>query len=192
MSLRASLSVSPPGAIHSVHFYTQDEALVQRLCGIFAAAINVGNSVLIVATEAHGRQITSRLENEGLDPASLRESGRFILKDASEVLKKFMVRGLPDRERFEETIGPLLERARSAAWNRERGVTAFGEMVAVLLEAGNHKGALQLEALWNDLLSDHSFHLHCAYPQNVLSQHADESVRRAICVQHSHVVGQTA
>jgi hypothetical protein len=178
--------------IHSVHFYEHDEALIQRLRGIVIPAIDCGNSVVIVATEDHRQQLAAVLATNDVDTAVLQEQGRLYLLDAHELLSRFMVDGFPDREKFSSVVGKLIAQARLSAWNVHRGVTAFGEMVAVLWEEGNRIAALQLESLWNDLLYESEFHLHCAYPRNMFRTNAEAAMIRAICDVHSHVVGRAA
>lgn len=178
--------------IHSVHFYEHDEALIQRLRSIAVPAIDVGNSVIIVATEPHRQQLKTALAMSDVETQILEQQGRFIFADADELLATFMVDGFPDRERFFSVVGNLATRARQSAWNAQRGVTVFGEMVAVLWEQGNRIAALQLESLWNDLLYDREFHLHCAYPRNMFRTNAEAAMIRAICDVHSHVVGRAA
>src|SRR5438270_3437720 len=177
--------------VHSVHFYDRDEALIQRLRSIVSSAIDNGNSALIVATQEHRRQLSAALEANG-DPRGLEMGGRLTFLDADETLSLFMVDGLPDQRRFVASVGKLVRTAKRAAWNGHRGLTVFGEMVAILWERGNQAGALQLEALWNDLLSDSAFHLHCAYPRSLFAGSGDSSQIRAICDSHSHVLGAAA
>lgn len=178
--------------IHSVHFYEHDEALIQRLRSIIVPAIDVGNSVVIVATEPHRQQLTAALAANDVDSEVLQQQGRLTLLDAHDLLSKFMMDGFPDREKFFSVVGKLIAQARQSAWNGHRGVTAFGEMVAVLWEEGNRIAALQLESLWNDLLYEREFHLHCAYPRNMFRTNAEAAMIRAICDVHSHVVGRAA
>jgi hypothetical protein len=177
--------------IHSVHFYDRDEALIQRLRSIVSSTIDNGNSALIVATQEHRRQLSAALEANG-DPRGLEMGGRLTFLDADETLSLFMVDGLPDQSRFVSSVGELVKSAKRAAWNGRRGLSVFGEMVAILWERGNEAGALQLEALWNDLLSDRAFHLHCAYPRSLFASGRGLSQIRAICDSHSHVVGAVA
>ncbi|HKT23079.1 MAG TPA: MEDS domain-containing protein [Terriglobales bacterium] len=178
--------------IHSVHFYEHDEALIQRLRSIIVPAIDVGNSVIVVATEPHRQQLKTALAMNDVETEILEQQGRFIFADADELLATFMVDGFPDRQRFFSVLGHLAARARQSAWNAQRGVTVFGEMVAALWEQGNRIAALQLESLWNDLLYDREFHLHCAYPRNMFRTNAEAAMIRAICDVHSHVVGRAA
>ncbi len=178
--------------IHSVHFYEHDEALIQRLRNVVIPAIDIGNSVLIIATEDHRQQLRAALEASNVGTEVLEQQGRLTLLDADDTLSKFMVDGFPDRQRFFEGIGNVIVRPRQSAWNAQRGVTAFGEMVALLWERGNRIAALQLESLWNDLLYEQEFHLHCAYPRNMFRTNSEAAMIRAICDVHSHVVGRAA
>lgn len=183
-------SASP--RVHSVHFYDHDDALILRLGSIVTSALDAGNSILIVATEEHRRRLTSVLEEWGGDLSGLIQDGRLNLHDAREMLAKFMVKGLPDRKLFLATVGALVWTAKEAAWNADRGLTVFGELVALLWDEGNTRGALELEALWNDLLNDRAFHLHCAYSRQTLERHPDAMLVKAICEEHSHVIGHVA
>src|SRR3954447_20662011 len=107
--------------------------------------------------------------------------------DAEELLAEFMVEGLPDPALFQTSVGKLLNESGSTAYSQGASLVVFGEMVAVLWDEGNRVGALALEHLWNDLLNNQAFHLHCAYPRALFSQ--DEAGIFNICESHSHVVG---
>lgn len=179
-------------AIHSVHFYERDEALIQRLCGIIISAVATGNSVLVVVTEEHRSQLASALRAADCDLPLLMQDGRVAVYEVRQVLAKFMVQGLPDRKLFLAALGELVSSAKRVAWNAHRGVTVFGEMVAVLWQEKNKSGALELEALWNELLSEEAFHLHCAYPRQIFSRNDDWAHIKELCDRHSHVIGQAA
>ncbi len=176
-------------AVHSVHFYDADEALIQRLQSVLLSSVEAGNSILVVATDGHRAQLTAALKKRGLDVFRLENDGTLTFLNAHETLSLFMVNGLPDRERFLSSVGALVLSAKQVARNASRGLTVFGEMVAVLWEQGNKAAALQLEALWNDLLNDRVFHLHCAYPRSLFAGVNDLAGIQAICEGHSHVVG---
>lgn len=171
------LSTFSAPVVHSVHFYRDDDALIQRLHSVIASAINAGNAILFVGEERHRRQLTAALVRSGAEPRSLEETGRLILCDARAVLAQFMVNGLPDPNLFLASVGKLLGTAKQAASNEQRGLTVFGEMVAVLWEDGNKPGTLKLEALWNDLLNERIFHLHCAYPLGIFGDDSENSIQ---------------
>ncbi|HEU5451710.1 MAG TPA: MEDS domain-containing protein [Terriglobales bacterium] len=171
--------------VHSVHVYDADSALIDRLCGIVSSSLRIGNSVLIVATPEHREQLVRELSGIGIDIRSQAREGRFSMLDAQELLRTFMVNGMPSRDLFLLAIGTALEDARRKSRGAGQGVTVFGEMVAVLWDQGNKQGALEVEELWNQALRDQTFHLHCAYPRSGFVSGEDEL---AVCSSHSHVV----
>jgi hypothetical protein len=179
--------MSSTPSVHSVQFYDSHEALIDRLCGIASSGLLVGNSILIVATEQHREQLIAALYKLEVDVRDYAREGRFIMCDAEELLVEFMVDGLPDPELFASAVGDLLADAKKAARSKDLGLVVFGEMVAVLWDEGNRVGALALERMWNELLNQNAFHLHCAYPRALFSK--DEAGIFNICESHSHVVG---
>jgi len=146
-----------------------------------------GNSVVIVATGKHREQLVNALERADVDVELQVRDKRFRMYDAEALLSTFMVNGMPDERRFMASVGKNLLDATSAAINTERGITVFGEMVAVLWEQGNKRGALALETLWNALLNQRAFHLHCAYPRTLFD--ADQMGLLNVCESHSHILG---
>ena len=107
--------------------------------------------------------------------------------DTEGLLSTFMVNDVPRPKLFLASVGNVLGDAKKAARSKDQGLTVFGEMVALLWEQGNKTGALALEKLWNDLLNDRAFHLHCAYPQSLVEN--DLEGMQGITEAHSHVVG---
>jgi hypothetical protein len=175
--------------IHSVHFYEEHSDLISRLRGVVSSGLKIGNSVLIVATPEHRQYLVKALTELDVDvPAHARE-GRFVMCDAGETLSAFMVQGRPNRKLFDASIGKLLLEAKAAARSQGKSLTVFGEMVAVLWEEGNKEGALELESLWNEVLADSAFHLHCAYPRWNFTAQDEKDIAR-ICGTHSHVLGR--
>lgn len=175
-------------AVHSVHFYDEHPALIKRLSGIVSSGLDMGNSVVMVTTPDHRKQLLTSLQSAGVDVRSHEKKGSLTICDARETLAGFMVNGTVNRKRFLTSIGGLLSEAKKAARNSGQGLTVFGEMVAVLWEDGNKKAAIELEGMWNDLLNDRAFHLHCAYPRwNFADGDTDQIA--AICDSHSHVLG---
>lgn len=172
--------------VHSVHFYETHSALIERLCGITSSALRTGNSVLIVATAAHRTELVKNLKDANVNVRSLAREGRFIMFDARETLATFMTSGLPDADLFNRSVGELLRETSKKAIGAKKGMTVFGEMVALLWDEGNRTGALALEGLWNDALSNRTFHLHCAYPRRFF--HDEDSGMDHICQTHSHVL----
>ena len=181
----------PSPLVHSVHFYDHDEALIARLQNIIVSSLEGGSSVLIVATKEHRGQLAAAIDESGTAIKRLAKAHLQML-DAKEMLAKFMVNGQPRDRRFRDSVGKLIMEARATAKNEQRGLTVFGEMVAILWSDGNKVGALELERLWNELLHERSFHLHCAYPRWILQEGSDNLMLKSICDEHSSVFGHAA
>ncbi|HZP24157.1 MAG TPA: MEDS domain-containing protein [Terriglobales bacterium] len=174
-------------AVHSVHFYENHGALIERLCGIVSSSLLIGNSVLLVCSEEHRVDLVGSLERLQVDVRDHARQGRFSMFDASEMLSMFMVDGRPDEHLFLASVGKVLAEAKKAARSKHEGLTVFGEMVAVLWEKGNKAGAVALEKLWNRAMQRRAFHLHCAYPSRLFEE--DEAELQEIYRAHTHVVG---
>jgi hypothetical protein len=96
-------------------------------------------------------------------------------------MDRILVGGWPDEARFREVAGGTLDRFESAGLR----VRIFGEMVSLLVEAGNRRAAVRLEDLWNDLADERSFSLFCAYP---VGADLDAAGLGAVCRQHASVI----
>ena len=121
--------------------------MIERLCGIVRSGLVIGNSVVIVATKAHREQLLISLADAGVDVPSHARESRFVMCDAEEMLDSFLVNGMPDRQLFDLTVKPLLQDAKRSAKGKDKQLTVFGEMVAVMWEQGLKAGALKLEAI---------------------------------------------
>ena len=93
-----------------------------------------------------------------------------------------MVDGTPDPARFRENVVGLLERVSDAG----REVRVYGEMVALLWEAGHVSSTIALEDLWNELVAEFGFSLFCGYPISGFDVQS-RSAFEHICGQHSAV-----
>jgi KaiC/GvpD/RAD55 family RecA-like ATPase len=145
----------------------------------------MGDSALVVATAEHRDRLVEALADAGIDVRSCARDRRYVMVDADELLAQFMRDGMPDSALFAQTVGALLNTAHEHACSRNRRVTVFGEMVAILWDKGEKEAALKLEQLWNEALRESSFHLHCAYPRGIFDNVGDiDSVHSM----HTHVV----
>lgn len=181
-------SISRAGA-HAVQFYKQDEFLLDTVSGFIGTAIISGEAAIVIATQEHREALEVRLPARGLDLAVIRETGRYLSFDAEKTLSSFMVGGQPEGSRFFNLIGGYIGHAVEKSEAKAGRVAVFGEMVALLWARGEHEAALQLEALWNQLLVQRPvFHLHCAYPLAGFGQKEDGQQFLKICGEHSSVL----
>ncbi|MGH7996826.1 MAG: MEDS domain-containing protein [Opitutaceae bacterium] len=166
-----------------LQIYERDELLGDSLEGFVRGSLVAGESVIVIATEAHRDDLTSRLRRSGVDVAAALASEQLIPRDAEEMLAEFMLKGWPDDAMFEAAIGRILNRAQAG----KRRVRAFGEMVAVLWSKGSSGATVRLEHLWNQFIHKADFSLFCAYPKSGFTRDALQSLQE-ICTAHTRVI----
>jgi hypothetical protein len=174
------------GGDHLVQLYGEDDRLLARhVSRYLAEGVRRGDGLVVIATPGHATAIRHQLGHGDPAVAAAVESGRLLFLDARETLDRFLVSGEPDRARFEQVVGGLLRdvRARSSSGR----VRAFGEMVALLWDAGRQDSATVLERYWNGLLDDGSFSLLCGYPLDLFSPDADLASIEVVLREHSHL-----
>src|ERR1700674_65782 len=131
---------NPSAGDHIVHFYEDDEFLLDAVAHFTAAGLAAGEPVLIVATQSHQGAFAQRLRRNGANLDAALASGQLKMLDARETLTSFMVGDEPDWDRFSATIGPVLETCRAGRPGAR--VRVFGEMVDLLWRAGNRVAAV--------------------------------------------------
>jgi PAS domain S-box-containing protein len=169
---------------HFVQFYEKDSYLTQSVAAFIGAGLSMNEAGVVIGTDAHRRDVCACLEQQGINSLLAEASGQLILLDAEETLSRFMVNGSPDANRFNQVLGGVV--AKSTA--NGRLLRAFGEMVALLWEAGNAEGAIKLEELWNGLSKDYTFSLFCAYPMGGFCAESHGKSFKHICKAHTRVI----
>jgi hypothetical protein len=176
------------GAGHIVQFYGHEEELVGRVTGYLLEALNDGGAAIVIATQEHRRAFEARLAEAGTDVAAAAGRGAYLALDASQALDAFMTGDRLDGEAFEAVIGGLIDRAgRGDA--TARPVSAYGEMVALLWDAGLVSAAVQLEQMWDDLGRRRSFSLLCGYRADSVIRDGHLDAFAAVCRMHAEVLG---
>ena len=171
--------------VHSVQFYDHDGDLIKSVAAMLAASLSFGDAALVVATPEHRQQIAYELEALGIDVSRCGRDGRYMPLDAEQVLSSITRNGHPDRELFDANFGSVLNDMRQRSQNQNRGLTVYGECVALLYQDGHKEDALTIERFWQDLFrDDRTFHLHCGYPKSVF---ADSSEMRLVEELHTQV-----
>jgi hypothetical protein len=97
--------------------------------------------VVVVATPAHRQAFEAYLAGADVDIAAARADGRYQAIDAAALLHRFAVAGEVDPASFEAEVGHVIRTAGAAG----RPVRIYGEMVALLWDAGQLNAALELE-----------------------------------------------
>ena len=173
---------------HVVHFYTEEDFLLDPLSRFVGTALGAGDGAVVIATQAHLDALADRLEANGLDVPRAIEQGQFVMLEAAETLAAFMIDGMPDANLFTSAVGTVIADVRRALKADNSHIAAFGEMVALLWEDGNSQAAVRLEQLWNALAKTHRFSLHCAYPMKGFDLEEHSQPFRQICAEHTAVI----
>ena len=168
---------------HVVGFYRRDEELISTIAPFLAEALDAQGAAIVIATAAHRNALDAALVLAGLPIEQLRAGGRYRSLDAEETLAAFMRDDMPDPHAFASVVGGILDEVGGPGGP----VHAFGEMVALLWDAGNVAAAIELESLWNDLAAHHSFALYCAYSMASLESSDDLAAAKQVCDRHSDV-----
>jgi hypothetical protein len=168
---------------HAVQIYRDDGTFLDSLEGFLGSGLRSGESVIVVATATHLHEVEKRLRGGWIDIDRARWEDRYIPVLSRETLSKFMVGTVPDWDLFDDTVRPLVKRARGAG----RKLRAFGEMVGLLWADGNKDGALKLEHYWDRLQAEEKFPLLCAYSRTHITDDLESDIR-TICAAHTRVV----
>jgi PAS domain S-box-containing protein len=179
-----------PQSEHIVYFYQESDSLLESLGDFIGSALGAGNAAIIIATKVHLDGLQERLKACGLDTQKASRQGRYVALDASELLSQIMVDGMPDDERFADTVGKAIGRMSAPLKGPRPEIAAFGEMVALLWTEGKVEAAIRLEQLWNELAKKYSFSLRCAYP--MAGCHGEKNIQPLvrICAEHSAALFQ--
>jgi MEDS: MEthanogen/methylotroph, DcmR Sensory domain len=169
---------------HVVQFYGSAEELTACAGRYLSEGLLAGEKAVVAATGKHCMAFAAYLAAAGVSLRAAQDAGDLTWVDARDLLRRMLVGGRPDPDRFDAVIGGLLRRATGAG----RPVRVFGEMVALLWDAGQVSAAIELESRWNDLAARLPFSLYCGY---LADRSADGELTEAlarICGLHSAVL----
>ncbi|HEX5464329.1 MAG TPA: MEDS domain-containing protein [Burkholderiales bacterium] len=164
---------------HFVRFYENEASLAAQASNFIGAGLESGDACIVVATQPHRDAIARQLRMHGgtVDAADC------LMLDAAETLSSLTIDNWPQETAVADLFKKLVD---DASQGGSRHVRIFGEMVAVLVEAGNEDAAILLEELWNRLSEPYPISLLCAYPiQTIISGHCRSLIR--ICAEHTGV-----
>ncbi len=170
---------------HVVYFYRHETELIDRVAGYLVRAIRDSGSAVVIATQAHRRVLSERLSSAGLDVAAEQSRGSYTTLDAAGTLDLFASGGWADPAMFWQALSPVIRRAAGAG----QPVRVFGEMVALLWDAGLTDLAVDVEAMWNELAAQHPFSLVCGYCEPAVGDLAAFDALTEICGAHAAVMG---
>lgn len=167
---------------HFVQLYgTDDGDVIAGVAAYVAQGLHQGDKSIIIATPEHCAAFLAEL-GEAAAPAVA--DGSIELYDAAETLRRFMVHGYPDSDRFESSIGQLIRDAAAGSGK----FRAYGEMVGLLWQSRQYPAAIRLEQLWNRLRQSVNFNLYCSYPIDVFAGDFQPGMIDALLSAHTHVL----
>lgn len=171
---------------HVVQFYRHEEELAHRVAGYLLSALQGEGVAVVIATAPHRWAFEGRLTRAGVDLAAAARDGRYRALDAADTVGTLMTGdGRVDRGAFDRVIGGLITDAGQGG----RPVRAYGEMVALLWDAGLVNAAVQLEEMWASLGLAHPFSLFCSYPISSVTGDGHLEAFAEVCRLHGSVVG---
>ncbi|MDP9091881.1 MAG: MEDS domain-containing protein [Actinomycetota bacterium] len=170
---------------HLVQFYADEDDLTLSVGTYLRSAIERGGVAIAVATPDHSASFVATLAASGVDVASAQAEGSLVVLDAEHTMRRFLVAQRPDPAAFDTAVGSLIR----DAIGRGRPVHVFGEMVALMWQAGHVNAAIELEQMWNELAERLPFTLYCAYSTQTASDEAHRDAMLEVCRLHSAVVG---
>src|SRR5579872_5501162 len=174
-----------PDGGHVVQFYGHEEELADRVAGYLLGALRHDGVAVVIATAAHRRAFEARLTRAGVDVAAAARAGTYRTLDAGDAVRTLTAGGQLDRDAFDRLIGRLI----ADAGQGERPVRAYGEMVALLWDAGLVNDAVQLEEMWSSLGLTRPFSLFCSYPARSVTGDGHLEAFAEVCRLHGSVVG---
>jgi hypothetical protein len=181
----ASTSTTPheTGSSHLIQLFDSEESIAEGVAQFLRDGIVRREQMLVVTAEERWYSVAMHLSVLGWPPDEALRSGRVIVRDARELLGKFMLDGRIRPGLFHATVGTLV--AGMAALRRP--VRIYGDMVDLLTAQGDYANALELEGLWNQLARQHRFTLLCGYSAGHFGdpRNADDLCRT--CAAHSAV-----
>jgi hypothetical protein len=171
---------------HVVQFYRHEEELAHRVAGYLLSALQGEGVAVVIATAPHRWAFEGRLTRAGVDLAAAARDGRYRALDAADTVGTLMTGdGQVGRGAFDRVIGGLITDAGQGG----RPVRAYGEMVALLWDAGLVNAAVQLEEMWASLGLAHPFSLFCSYPISSVTGDGHLEAFAEVCRLHGSVVG---
>jgi anti-sigma regulatory factor (Ser/Thr protein kinase) len=171
---------------HVVQFYDRESDLARAVGGHLARAVRAGDAAVVIATPAHRAAFRNELAQAGFDLNGIERDGAVVWLDAAETLSRFMPQGRIDPDAFAAVVGGILREVGRTG----RYIRAYGEMVALLWDAGDVVAAIELEKLWNNLALEFRFSLWCAYRGDSLAAHEHGDKLHEVCHLHTSVIDE--
>jgi MEDS: MEthanogen/methylotroph, DcmR Sensory domain len=169
---------------HAVQFFDTDESRAQSVAAFLAEGYAAGESLVVVARPVNWAAMIEPLERLGVPVRAAVSSGRLVVKDAEDTLRRLSRNGMPDKTLFKDVVAHQIA---SLALTSGHRVRAYGEMVDLLAQRGEFSEAIALEFLWNSLSERVPIFLLCGYSSAHFVSASTHRALRDICRCHTGV-----
>ncbi len=172
---------------HNVHFYSDDEVLIDSIEKLIGAELQRGGGAVCFATESHLAALTARFQarDPGIAVATL--EGRYLTLDVGDMLGYMSLDNFDEAYILEIVDGAIRNTAASID-SDENSVAVYAELVAQLWAEGHREETVRLERLWNQLAREIPISVRCGYPSEVFHLPDDEEYVQLICCEHCNVI----
>ena len=179
-------SSGPPASDHLVHFYDEEEALIQSAASFLAGGLLRGAPSLLIVKASRAGAMNQRLSQMGVDLDRAGLGRQLVHIDSESMVDRLLIDGVIDEGRFRDLIGAQVA-SMTEIWRPLR-IHGFGDMVDVLSARNMCDAAIELERLWDDLAQRHGFALYCAYDSRRFAHKDDRGAFDAICSHHGVIL----
>jgi hypothetical protein len=183
--LKRCPTINPGGTdtMHLMQLFDSDLSLADNVARFVGQGLARDEQVLVVMSAERWNGVAMRLAWLGCPVDDALRCGQLVVRDADEVLTKFMIADKPHPPQFFATVGSLIEAQAGCG----RPLRVYGEMVDVLIAQGHYAAALELEELWNGLADRHPFTLLCGYTSGHFGDPHNAADLRRICAAHGSI-----
>jgi DNA-binding NarL/FixJ family response regulator len=151
------------GGGHAMQVHDNEESFLDGLSTVFDLALRLGDATCVISTEQVRDGLARRLRARGWNVGGTAGHKRYLAVDSTDAVNRLMRNGVPDARILAEIAAELEQYRQAVAERSTSRLTVFGNMVMLLIEDGNVKGAIALENLWNTVTEGLPFLTLCGY-----------------------------
>jgi hypothetical protein len=168
---------------HLVQLFDTDESRVDGVADFLRQGLMRNEQMLVVMDEQRWNAVAMRLSALGRPVDEAVRFGHLIVRNAKQMLNKFMVGDKPHPQLFSASVGTLVSGLAASG----KPLRIYGEMVDVLAGRGQYAAACETEELWNELGRRRRFTLLCGYLAGHFGDPRNAGDLLRICTAHSRV-----
>lgn len=168
---------------HVIELFDGVESLGESVARFFMDGLSSGENLLMLAKPIHVQAVADALNRRGIGITGLVDGHRLVILDAATALRLIMKRSVPDIQLLTTMVQNTID---DLAFNG-RNVRVYGELVELLAEEGNFRGAESVEEFWNGFGATHPISLLCGYSSAHFVMPDSLAVLQNLCRAHSRV-----